>query len=175
MHTLGDSDHQSILQIGWQEWCSISKLHLPAIKAKIDTGAKTSAIHAVDIKPFTREGVAHVHFSVYPLQHNTEIKKECSAVVIDQRMIMSSNGSQEERYIIKTNITLGDQTWEIELSLSDRDPLRFRLLLGREALQDRVLISPNKLCCLGKLTAEDINQHYYTGASLKPKDRHTET
>lgn len=147
--------------IGWQEWCSLKGLEIPAIKAKIDTGAKTSAIHAVDIKAFTQNNINYVSFTVYPLQRNTEIKKVCTAPIVDKRRVMSSNGIQEERYVIRTPITMGSQSWEIELTLSDRDPLRFRILLGREALRSRVLINPEKICCLTKISAKDINSFYY--------------
>lgn len=156
----GRPENQPLLSIGWQEWCSIDELHIPAIKAKIDTGARTSAIHAIDINPFTEKDILYVNFFVYPLQENIKIKKECVARVVDKRSIMSSNGSEEERYIIKTNISMGHQSWEIELSLSDRDPLRFRLLLGREALKGRVLINPNEICCLTKLGTKEINRFY---------------
>jgi len=167
-------DKEALALIGWQEWCSIEGLSMPAIKAKIDTGARTSAIHAVDIKPFTRDNQLHVSFIVYPLQRNTEVKIECTAPVVDQRSVMSSNGSQEDRYVIRTDISMGDNRWEIELTLSDRDPLRFRLLLGREALKGRVLINPEKKCCLTKLTSKEINHFYYRGHSHKPKRIHAE-
>ncbi len=170
---LNEGSH-SVLQIGWQEWCSLKELHIPAIKAKIDTGAKTSAIHGIDIRPFTRKGILYAHFSVYPLQHNTEIKIECTAQIVDKRIVMSSNGFQEERYVIKTNIGMGDQQWDMELTLSDREPLRYRLLLGREALKDRVIINPSKLCCLGKPKVSEINEFYYKHIPHKAKPHHAE-
>ena len=164
----------SLEHIGWQEWCSLNNLGIPAIKAKIDTGAKTSAIHATDIVPFIDKGILKVHFTVYPLQRNTEIQKKCVAEVIDKRGIMSSNGSQEERYVIKTQINIGQHNWEIELTLSDRDPLRFRLLLGREALNGRVIINPEKLCCLTKLGAKELNELYYKDHPGKTRKKHAE-
>jgi len=174
MHEEGTSKKSPLLHIGWQEWCAFSELHIPAIKAKIDTGAKTSAIHASDLKPFTREHKHYLHFLVYPLQHNTDIKKRCTAEIIDKRFVMSSNGCQEERYVIKTLISMGGQSWEIELTLSDRDPLRYRLLLGREALRGRVLINPSKACCLTKLNTQEINHLYYKDTPHPPKHKHAE-
>ena len=145
---------------GWQEWCALSKFGIHAIKAKIDTGAKTSAIHAFDIKPFTRVGTLYVHFALCPLQTDQRVVRVCCAEVVDQRWVMSSNGHKENRYVIQTDITMAEKTWEIELTLSDRDPLKFRLLLGRAALADRVIIDPSKRLCLGRLTAEQVQEVY---------------
>lgn len=146
--------------VGWQEWCALPKFGIPAIKAKIDTGAKTSAIHAFDIKPFTRQGYLHVHFALCPLQADQELIKVCSAEVVDQRWVMSSNGHKENRYVIQTPITIAEKSWVIELTLSDRDPLKFRLLLGRAALADRVIIDPSRRLCLGKLSSEQVHALY---------------
>ena len=148
------------ITIGWQEWCALPNFHLPAIKAKIDTGAKTSAIHAFDIRTFIRQGKVHVEFSLYPLQANKMIHQVCSAEVIDQRWIMSSNGQKENRFVIQTDICMAKKTWTIELSLSDRDPLQFRLLLGRAALSERVVIDPSKKLCLGRLAYEQAHGFY---------------
>jgi ribosomal protein S6--L-glutamate ligase len=170
---LGKGSH-SLLHIGWQEWCAIEDLDIPAIKAKIDTGAKTSAIHATEITPFTRKDQLYVHFVVFPLQRNSEIQVKCTAPVVDKRVVMSSNGIQEDRYVIRTQIKMGDQTWEIDLTLSDRDPLRFRLLLGREALKNRVIINPAKHCCIDKLSAREINDYYYKDIPHKSRHKHAD-
>jgi ribosomal protein S6--L-glutamate ligase len=146
--------------VGWQEWCALSKFGIGAIKAKMDTGAKTSAIHAFDIKPFKHHGTLHVSFALCPLQANQHVVRVCSAEVVDQRWIMSSNGHKENRYVIQTPISLADKTWNIELTLSDRDPLKFRLLLGRTALAERLVIDPSKKLCLGKLTTEQLQMFY---------------
>ncbi len=134
--------------IGWQEWCGFPKLKIPAIKAKIDTGAKTSALHAFAIKPYYRNGVLHVKFSVYPFQGRKDKVIVCRAKVVDQRNVMSSNGHREKRYVISTPLTLGEERWDIELTLSNRDPLQFRMLLGREALRHgRLVIDPRLSQC----------------------------
>lgn len=148
------------LMIGWEEWCSLPELGLPAIKAKIDTGAKTSALHAFDIKPFEKDGLQLVSFSVFPLQRNKDVYKTCAAEVIDERMIMNSGGHKELRYVIKTPLILGDQQWDIEITLSNRDPLTFRMLLGREALNGHVIIDPMKSMRQGKPSHKVLKQVY---------------
>ncbi len=148
------------LQIGWYEWCSLDKLGLPAIKAKIDTGAKTSALHAVDIKPYIQKRIEKVSFVVLPLQANNNLQIHCHANVIDKRLVMSSNGHKEQRYVIKTPITIGDEHWDIEITLSDRDPLKFRMLLGREALKNKVIIDPGRTLYQGKQDESSIKKLY---------------
>lgn len=142
--------------IGWQEWCALPELHLPAIKAKIDTGAKTSVLHAHEITPFYRSGSLYVSFVVYPLQKNLNFTQSCTAKVIDQRMIMNSTGHQEKRYVIQTSIMMGPIVWEIDITLTDRGPLLFRMLLGRNALKGHSIIDPSKKLLLGKLSPKDI-------------------
>ena len=148
------------LLIGRNEWCQLPMLNIPAIKAKIDTGAKTSAIHAFNIKPFFRKKMKFVYFNLLPIQASQKIIIPCKAQVIDERFIMSSNGHKENRYVIQTPLRIGDQCWDIELTLSNRDPLRFRLLLGREALNNHVLIDPSLSCNQGKITTDIISTLY---------------
>lgn len=139
------------LLIGRNEWCALPDLHLPAIKAKIDTGAKTSALHAFNIQPIQKNHKPFVQFDMHPLQGNDEIVVSCTAPLIDERHIMSSSGHIEHRWVILTAVVIADTQWEIEISLSNRDPLRYRLLLGREALNGRVLIDPNLTCYQKKM------------------------
>jgi ribosomal protein S6--L-glutamate ligase len=134
------------LLIGRDEWCALPDLGIPAIKAKIDTGAKTSALHAFNIRCVKRNKASLVHFDVHPLQGDEKILVSCVAPLIDERHIMSSSGHIEHRYVIQTSVIIGDQQWAIEVTLSNRDPLRYRLLLGREALNNRVLIDPGLSC-----------------------------
>ncbi len=138
------------LLIGRSEWCALPQLRIPLIKAKIDTGAKTSALHAFNIKLTTRKGNNFVSFDINPLQTNDTLVIHCHAPVIDQRAIVSSNGHKEQRYVITTTLQLGPDKWPIEVTLSNRDPLRYRMLLGREALNNRVLINPGISCFQGK-------------------------
>ncbi|MCB1109922.1 MAG: ATP-dependent zinc protease [Chlamydiia bacterium] len=132
------------IPIGWQEWISLPNLKIPAIKAKIDTGAKTSSLHAFKIKPIIKDKKDCVSFSVHPIQRNKTISVSCCCPIFDVRSVMSSNGHVEERYVIQSVLCLGNEKWEIEITLSDRDPLRFRMLLGREALDSKVVIDPSK-------------------------------
>ncbi len=146
--------------IGWQEWCALPTLHLPAIKAKIDTGAKTSALHASDIHAFHRQGKLYVHFTVHPIQRALKYETRCTAKVIDERTIMNSGGHKELRYVIMTNVMMGQMTWPIEITLTNRDPMSFRMLLGRDALKDHSLIEPGKIFSHGKLTTKQIRKLY---------------
>ncbi len=148
------------LLIGWNEWCQLPDLNLSAVKAKIDTGAKTSAIHAFDIKPIRMKGKKFVRFSVHPLQGNNDVIVRCKAPVVDERNVMSSNGHKEHRIVIKTPLILGNQTWDIELTLSNRDPLKFRMLLGREALNGRVIIDPIHTTRQGKIKKDALKKMY---------------
>lgn len=148
------------LLIGRSEWCRLPKLKLPAIKAKIDTGAKTSALHALNIKPFRQKGQTWVYFDVYPLQGNQQVLVACKAPVLGRRLVMSSNGHKENRYVIETALGLGEHCWKIQLTLANRDPLRFRLLLGREALGSRFLIDPNSVHRQGYLKKKTVLEYY---------------
>ena len=128
--------------IGWREWIQLpSLLELP-IKAKIDTGARTSAIHAFNISRIEVDGVPWVQFGVHPVQRLRHPAIRCRAPLLDQRMITSSNGQKQLRYVIRTMAAIGNIRWSIELSLADRDQLGFRMLLGREALRRRFVIDP---------------------------------
>lgn len=146
--------------IGWREWCALPDLNIPAIKVKVDTGARTSALHAFNIRLI---GKKHVAFSIYPIQGNKEIIVNCMATIVDKRYITSSNGHKEHRYIIMASIQLGDLTREIEVSLSNRDPLKFRMLLGREALKNWALINPGRSFCQGKIKKKELKKIYGLG------------
>jgi ribosomal protein S6--L-glutamate ligase len=148
------------LLIGRNEWCQLPELDIPAIKAKIDTGAKTSAIHALNIKAVVKNKKHYVHFDINPLQSNDDILIHCVAPVIDQRYITSSNGHKEHRYVIAASLKMGERLWKIELTLSNRDPLRYRLLLGREALNNRVIIHPGISCNQGKISKKALLKIY---------------
>lgn len=137
--------------IGWCEWCGLDSLNIPAIKAKVDTGAKTSALHAFDIQPYMSHGKQFVKFKVHPLQGNDDLEVQCRAPVVDVRSVTSSNGHREKRYVIPTTLTLGGKSWEIEITLTDRSPMRFRMLLGREAMGSHIIIMPQMRLHQGKM------------------------
>lgn len=148
------------LLFGRDEWFALPQLKLPAIKGKIDTGAKTSSIHAFNISTKKVESKEYVLFDVHPIQGNVEIVRRCRALIEDRRLVMSSNGHKESRFVIKTLISIAEQCWEIEVTLSDREPLRYRMLIGREALKHRVLINPSLSCNQKKMSAQSVCDMY---------------
>ena len=162
-------EHEKIV-IGKEEWCALNDLSLPAIKVKVDSGAQTSSIHAFNIKVFTVDGKKYVHFDIHPLQDFPQLIKSCQAPLVDERVIKSSNGTKEKRHVISTTITLGHQSWQIELTLTNRISMGYRMLLGREAMRDRVLINPDDSFCLGSKENGEVSSHYDV-APLNPKGK----
>ena len=148
------------LIIGNEEWCAFPTLGIPAIKARTDSGAKTSAIHAVNIHPFKRGQGTWVKFEVHPLQKDRKTTVYCEAVVLDRRSLKSSSGCTEKRYVIRVPMRIGKHTWEIELTLTNRDSMGYRMLLGREAMAYRILIDPTGSFYFGKKTTGQINRLY---------------
>lgn len=140
------------LLLGWEEWVSLPDLEVPAIKAKIDTGAQTSSIHAFGIEPYRTKTGDRVRFSVCPLPDHPDLIVNCSAKLVGQRPITSSNGDTEMRYIIKTKLKVNDHEWPIEMSLSNRENMKYRMLLGRQALTS-VMVNPTLSCVQGDLSA----------------------
>jgi hypothetical protein len=122
------------LNIGWREWLALPMLQIPAIKAKIDTGARTSALHAFFVEPFERNGMQMVRFGVHPLRKRLDLEIICEAPVKDYRAVSDSGGHREMRYVIETEVVLGDLKKRIEMTLTNRDNMRFRMLLGRTAM-----------------------------------------
>jgi len=129
--------------LGWEEWVALPSIDVPAIKAKIDTGAKTSAIHAFMIEPYGRGDVKKVRFGVQPIPDRPDIVIFSSANIVDQREITSSNGETEMRFVIETIIKIGEQEWPIEVSLTNRETMQYRMLIGRSALRDNIIVDPN--------------------------------
>lgn len=133
--------------IGWREWVSLPDLKIKRIKAKIDTGARTSVLHAFDIKPFNSDGEPWVRFDVHPVQRDDTTVIRCEARIVNRRMITNSGGTRELRYLVKTLLCLGESVWPIELTLSNRDQMGFRMLIGRTALKGRVIVDPSVSFC----------------------------
>ncbi len=130
--------------LGWEEWLSLPDLGLPAIKAKVDTGARTSALHAAVIEPFGPSHNPQVRFLFHPNPDDPDLEITCSAPVIDRRNVTSSNGETELRYVIASNVDIGGQVWPIELTLSNRETMSYRMLLGRGAIEEDTIVDPNR-------------------------------
>lgn len=145
-----DHTEPGMITVGWREWVGLPDLGLKAIKAKVDTGARTSALHAFAIRPFVENGQQRLEFQMHPRQLRTDTVVTCFANVIDQRMVTDSGGHKEERWVIETSVTLGPHTWPIEMTLTSRDDMRFRMLLGRNALKGRALVDSNRSYVVGK-------------------------
>lgn len=151
---VNDTDHR--MAVGWREWVSLPELGLPWLKAKIDTGARTSALHTFMVEPYQKDGKTWVRFGMHPRQHSTEVEVFCDAQVIDQRKVTDSGGHTEQRYVIATQLRLGEARWPIELTLTNRDNMRFRMLLGRTAMAQRLLVQPDVSFLLGKPKGADL-------------------
>ncbi len=134
------------LTLGWEEWLALPDLGLPAIKAKVDTGAKTSALHAFSVEPFGTTERPRVRFGMHPIPHRPEIELYCSADVVDRREVTSSNGETELRYVIRTTVRMGERAWPIEITLTNRETMAYRMLLGRQALGDDTIVDPSQSC-----------------------------
>ena len=158
--------------MGWREWVSLPELNLPAIKAKVDTGARTSALHAFKVKRIKRNKGDIVRFSLHPIQRNRDIVLDCEAPLIDERAVCNSGGHWEKRYVIQTHLALRETYVPIEITLTDRDNMRFRMLIGRQALQqyENLLIDPSKSYQAG---AKDLskNQLYTYYPALKDSEK----
>lgn len=138
--------------IGWREWAVLPDLCNFPINAKIDTGAKSSAIHAFKIKEVDVDGVAHVEFYLHPLQRRKKPEILCRARLVEKRTIRSSNGSEEERFVVATRLRLGKRLRKIELTLTNRDAMGFRMLVGRDALRRRFIVDPGASYLTGEIT-----------------------
>lgn len=129
--------------VGWREWVALPQLQIPAVKAKVDTGARTSALHAFFVEPFWANSVLQVRFLLHPLQRRTDIVRDCVATVVDQRLVTDSGGHREQRYVIETLVQIGALERNIEITLTNREEMGFRMLLGRTALRQRVVVDPD--------------------------------
>lgn len=130
--------------IGWREWTSLPKLGVEKIKCKVDTGARTSALHAFYIEPYHREGKLYVKFGLHPLQKNKTKIVECKSKVLDIRTVVDSGGHPEKRFVILTPVKLGLSEWAAEFTLTDRENMLFRMLLGREAIKNKFVVDPSR-------------------------------
>ncbi|MDE2091182.1 MAG: ATP-dependent zinc protease [Gammaproteobacteria bacterium] len=148
------------IRIGWREWISLPQLGITLIKAKVDTGARTSALHATDIEIYaTRAGKHRVRFSVWPEQHSHRGAVTAKAALKGERLVRSSNGAAERRPVIETRVVIGGKTWPIELTLTSRDVMGFQMLLGRQAIRGHAVVDPGKSYHIHKKRSSKSRHH----------------
>lgn len=136
--------------IGWREWIGLPDLGIKRIKVKVDTGARTSALHASNVEFFTRGGKRWVRFDVHPKQRDTSQTAHAEALLLDQRPVKNTSGRPERRVVIRTMMKFMKESWPIELTLTGRDEMGFRMLLGREAVRGRFTVDPGRSYVGGK-------------------------
>lgn len=151
--------------IGWKEWLTLPDIGIPGIKAKIDTGARTSALHTFSLESFTSAGQPMVRFGIHPLQKRRDVELFCEVPVIDRRRVKDSGGHVERRCVIQTTVVLGGMSWPIQVTLTNRDGMLFRMLLGRTALERRFIIDPGRSYISGRA----LSRVYSGGSSKKGK------
>lgn len=132
------------LLVGSLEECGLPGLNIDAVDMRVDTGAQTSSIHVDNIEEFEKENELWVRFDIHPDIHNVDTIVQREAKVKAQRHIKSSNATRQKRYVIDTKIQLGDATWAIELTLTDRSAMSYLMLLGRQAMEGRLIVDPEK-------------------------------
>ena len=138
------TDHKNKLILGALEVCNLPKLQITNLHVRVDTGAKTSSLHVDNIETETRNEETWVSFDIHPDIHNVERVVRRSSILKETRLIKSSNAAKEQRYVIETPISMGDRTWLIEVTLTDRSSMSYLMLLGRQAMLDNVLVDPSK-------------------------------
>ena len=145
-----------MLILGWREWVGLPELGIPMIKAKVDTGARTSALHAFEVRPFSVDGKQRVEFKLHPKQHDNDTVIVCTADVVDERMVTDSGGHKEQRWVIRTPLRIGPHCWRVEITLTARDDMLFRMLLGRTAIKGRAQVDPSRSYVIGKKKRKKI-------------------
>ncbi|MFT4873545.1 ATP-dependent zinc protease [Congregibacter sp.] len=136
--------------LGWREWVGFPDIGIAQIKAKVDTGARTSCLHAFKVESYDNEGATWVRFDIHPSQTDSSDVVQCSAPVLEQRVVRDSGGHEELRYVIETTMTIGDHEQTVEVTLTDRDTMKFRVLLGRTAIQGAFTVDPSGSYLIGK-------------------------
>ena len=142
--------------IGWREWVAFPGLNVDKLECKVDTGARTSALHAFYVEPFEENGVKRVRFGLHPKQRDSETEIHCVADIHDERKVTDSGGHTEKRYVIKVDVVLGKEIWPIELTLTNRDTMQFRMLLGRTAIIDNYIVDAGAANLMGEPSSGPI-------------------
>jgi ribosomal protein S6--L-glutamate ligase len=153
---------QKPISLGWEKWIGLPDLGLPALRVKVDTGARTSSLQATDIEPFGPANKPKVRFAVHPVPGDEDLIIPCSAEVIDRRDVTSSNGETEMRYVISSTIQIGDYAWPIELTLTDRRGMALHMLLGRQALGEHTNVAPAERFC-----QQELSYDVYKSSSIR--------
>lgn len=148
----------SLPMLGWREWVTLPDLNITHIKAKIDTGARSSALHAFAIDPYRKGGQRWIMFAIHPIQKHSDVAIECHALIKDRRLVSDSGGHKQRRYVIETRLILGQSIITAEITLTNRDTMLFRMLIGRTTMNNHFIIDPNASYLQGK--PNDRIKHY---------------
>ena len=159
--------HNKTEILGWREWVGLPQLGIPLIKAKVDTGARTSALHTFAIETFTKDGRDWLKFFLHPIQMRDDIVVSAEAPIMDQRWVTDSGGHQEYRYVIASSLHIMQREFPIEITLTTRDTMRFRMLLGRTALCDKYIVDPAQSYAAGEHAKSSVVK-MYRKSNLKP-------
>lgn len=136
-------DPDRLITVGWREWVGLPELGIAEINAKVDTGARTSVLHALNLHSFRRNGEPWARFDVFPIQDKSVPVVRCEAPVRDHREVKNSKGHKDLRVVVETSLSIAGQQWPIEVTLTNRRDMRFRMLLGRTALRGKILVDPD--------------------------------